>query len=228
MTKIVFISDVHQQHKQLVIPECDILVSAGDYSFQGQPQEIEEFHKWFDKQPAEHLISVQGNHEVWVERNFEISKKLVSKICPRAHFVDEGLVEINDLKFWCSAVTPFFCDWAWNVNRGSPIRKHWDLIPEDADILVTHGPVANILDETLFGEHVGCWDLHDKIKEIKPKIHASGHIHPSYGTKTEDGILFLNASVCDEEYNVVNLPIVVEIDADKKVTPVLNIVLNFA
>ncbi len=74
--KIVAISDVHCKWNKVVIPECDILISAGDYSFQGEPHVVVDFHKWLNKQPAKHKISVQGNHEKQVEKNFALSMLL--------------------------------------------------------------------------------------------------------------------------------------------------------
>lgn len=35
---------------------------------------------------------------------------------------------------------PVFCDWGFNLKRGQPIQEKWDLIPDDIDILITHGP----------------------------------------------------------------------------------------
>lgn len=48
--KIVAISDVHGKWKKLKIPECDLLISTGDYSFEGEPHMTKDFHKWLNKQ----------------------------------------------------------------------------------------------------------------------------------------------------------------------------------
>src|ERR1035437_3366696 len=122
--KLVLISDVHCKYSKLVIPECDVLISCGDYSFLGEPHEVRDFHKWFDKQDARYKISVQGNHEKGVERNFQLSKEIAEKACPGVYFIDEGLIEIEGKKIWCFAITPFFCNWAWNRHRGEEIKKH--------------------------------------------------------------------------------------------------------
>ena len=45
---------------------------------------------------------------------------------------------------------------------------------------------------------------------VKPKLNVFGHIHVGYGYKEYEGVLFVNASTCDEGYNPVNKPIVVE------------------
>jgi Icc-related predicted phosphoesterase len=215
--KIVAMSDVHNRYQKIIIPTCDLLISCGDYSSMGRLHEVKNFHKWIDKQPATHIISCQGNHELQVEKNFQISKQVALEECPRAHFLDEGPLEIEGVKIWCSAITPFFCNWAWNRFRGPYIKEHWDRIPEDIDILVTHGPPYGILD-TVYNtdgtpkEHVGCQDLYSRIWYLKKiKLHFFGHIHNEYGHKELNGVKFYNASICDETYNPVNLPTVVEI-----------------
>lgn len=205
--KIIAISDVHAKWQGLKIPECDILISAGDYSFRGEPRLVKEFHTWLNQQDAGHIISVQGNHEVLVERDFQTAKDLALSVCPAVHFMDEGLVEVEGLKIWCSAWTPWFHDWAWNAHRGDVIKRHWDLIPDDVDILVTHGPPYMILDElenpdgSPSGKHVGCMDLYKRITELKKlQVHIFGHIHCGYGQKHIDGVSYYNASICDETY----------------------------
>jgi Icc-related predicted phosphoesterase len=219
MTKIVCISDTHCKFQFLTIPECDILISAGDYSFKGTINEVANFHRWLEQQPAKHIVSVQGNHEVGVQNNFGLSKAVAEHGCPRVNFVDEGLVEVEGLKIYCSAITPFFHNWAWNRHPGEDIQKHWDRIPSEIDVLVTHGPCYGILDSVrdhdyLKGEylrHCGCPQLLEKVKEIKPKYHIFGHIHDSYGQRMEHGVNFVNASICDESYEPTNKPIIIEI-----------------
>lgn len=211
--KIVAISDVHGRWNKITIPECDVLISCGDYSFRGEEHMIRDFHEWLNKQPAKHIVSVQGNHEKWVEKNFEDAKAIAEEECPRVHFVEEGLVEIEGVKIWCSAITPFFCNWAWNRFRGDQIRHHWDLIPEDTQILVTHGPPEGILDSVndLYRTSVGCKDLWNKIVTLKNlKYHFFGHIHESYGYQEFNGIHFFNVSICDESYAASNQPVLVE------------------
>jgi len=220
--RIVCISDVHGKWKKLTIPECDLLISAGDYSFTGETHMVRDFHKWLDDQPAKNIISVQGNHEKWVEKNFDLAKQMAKEVCPAVHFMEEGLVEIDGIKIWCSAISKFFCNWAYNRYPGEDIQKHWDKIPTDVpiDIIVTHGGCYGILDEVMrFNgqkceyeiEHTGCPQLLKKVLEIKPKLFVCGHIHEAYGTKVVDGITFVNASICDEHYKPINSPIMITI-----------------
>jgi Icc-related predicted phosphoesterase len=64
---------------------------------------------------------------------------------------------------------------------------------------------------TTRNENVGCEDLLEKIKEVKPKFHICGHIHEAYGGIKQSDTEFINASVLDENYNLRNQPVVFEI-----------------
>lgn len=218
--KIVAISDTHCRFKKVQIPPCDLLISAGDYSFKGEQHVVRDFHKWLSKQPAKHKISVQGNHEKWVESNFSLAKQTAEEECPGVHFMDEGLVEIEGLKIWCSAITPFFYNWAWNRYSGEEIQKHWDKIPNNVDGIVTHGPCFGIVDSMLQFNgkkcewekvHLGCPQLLKRVLEVKPKFHISGHIHPGYGLEIKEGITFINAALCNDNYQIANEPIVIDL-----------------
>lgn len=221
--KIVAISDLHGKWNKITIPECDLLISAGDYSFRGEKHMVVDFHKWLSKQPARHIISVQGNHELWVEKNWDEAKQLVFENASRVHFIDEGLIEIEGVKIWCSAITPFFCNWAWNRNRGHDIEIHWKKIPDDTRILVTHGPRQGILDAVYYPdgatirEHVGCKDLGNRIDQLKNlELHIFGHIHGSAGEKCFNGVTYFNASICDEKYMATNTIHIYELDEKKE------------
>lgn len=217
MIKIVAISDVHTKWNKLIIPKCDILISAGDYSFRGESHLVKDFHGWLNKQDATHIISVQGNHELWVENNFKEAKDIALAACPRVDFLDEGLVEIDDIKIWGSAITPWFHSWAWN-RHPQEITKHWNRIPNDINILITHGPPYNILDKTIYSngdprlEPLGCPQLLKRIKELKDlDLHFFGHIHNPGGEQHhEDGISFYNSAICNELYLPINPITIVE------------------
>lgn len=203
--KIVCISDTHGKWNKLTIPECDLLISAGDYSFRGETHIVRDFHKWMSKQPARYFISVQGNHELAVEKNFHFYQQLVEQIDPRIYFIDEGSIEIEGVKIHCSAITPEFCNWAWNRQRGAQIKRHWDAIPDDTQVLVTHGPRAMILDRLVDYNHVGCEDLGNRIDELKHlKLHVFGHIHCASGEMSFNGVKYINAAICDEQYKPTN------------------------
>lgn len=199
--KIACISDCHEQWQDVVIPECDLLISAGDYSYRGDRTIVRTYHTWLAQQRAKHIISLQGNHELWVEANFREALDIVTAIDRRIHFVAHDAIEIEGIKIYCSAVTPAFNDWAWNVERGEDIAKHWASIPDDTEILVTHGPARGILD----GDNLGCVDLTERITELDNlKLHVFGHIHGASGEIVLNKVKHVNAAICDEKYKPTN------------------------
>ena len=60
-----------------------------------------------------------------------------------------------------------------------------DPIPENTDILVTHGPPQGFhdeVDEAYSGpQNVGCPHLRRAIERIRPRLHVFGHIHEGHG-----------------------------------------------
>lgn len=207
--KFVTIADTHGKHNDLILPSGDTLIHAGDISMKGKEVEIIDFLNWFDHQNFEYKILIAGNHDFYFERE---SDQKIKKILPEGviYLKDSG-TRINDIKLWGSPVTPWFFDWAFNRHRGEQIKRHWDLIPGDTDILITHGPIFGTLDSNKKGQHIGCKDLFNKVYEVKPKVHICGHMHEAYGTIDKSGIKFINASVLDDKYELTNEPIVFEL-----------------
>ena len=207
--KFVIISDTHGQHKNLTLPKGDVIIHAGDISQRGKESEIIDFLNWFKDLDFKYKIFIAGNHDFFFE---ETSEKDIQRIIPEniIYLCDSG-VEVENIKIWGSPITPWFYDWAFNRPRGAQIALHWQLIPHDTDILITHGPVFGQLDKTTRGENVGCEDLLHAIDKIKPKIHICGHIHEGYGQTTSSKTKFINASVLDEKYGLTNPPITFEL-----------------
>lgn len=75
----------------------------------------------------------------------------------------------------------------------------------------THDPPKGILDQTQRGETVGCVDLLEIVEKIKPKVHLFGHIHEAYGQLEQEGVHYVNASVLNLQYQLVNKPIELEV-----------------
>lgn len=203
--KIVCLSDTHGLHRQVEVPEGDILLHAGDVSKRGKEHEIIEFNEWLGELPHPHKIVIAGNHDFL----FEQQPKLAESLITNAIYLNDTFLEINGIKIWGSPISPWYHDWAFNRKRGAEIKQHWDLIPEGIDILITHGPPFGMMDFTVTGHTVGCEELARVVTRIKPKVHLFGHIHEGYGqVKTED-TLFINASNLDLNYKVVNKAVVI-------------------
>ena len=202
--KVVTISDTHNKHRELQLPQADMIIHAGDISGSGKIAEVDNFLQWFSSLDYSYKLFIAGNHDWYFEENISQPSHLIPD---NIIYLNDSGVELEGIKIWGSPVQPFFYDWAFNRQRGSDIDKHWQLIPNNTDILITHGPAYGILDKTIYGDLAGCEELLKKIKEVKPKVHISGHIHEGYGQVELEGIHFINASVLNEHYQLVNKPI---------------------
>lgn len=226
--KICFFSDPHGFHYEFELPECDIAICPGDISLRGHRHEVNSFLEWFDKQPAKHKVFIAGNHDYWFDKNHPRSINYKLEDDSHLDVIPEGIiylensdVTIEGIKIWGSPVTPWFHNWAFNM-LPEDLETFWDQIPDDADIVVTHGPCANtILDKCKSGERVGCPSLTKRIANIRPKILAFGHIHEAYGIDDKyipdaDGVekvtKLINCSVLNVQYYRENEPVLIDWD----------------
>jgi Icc-related predicted phosphoesterase len=216
--KICAISDTHSYHRQVVVPEADVLIHAGDITWKGELPIVEDFAKWLKDIQIPHKIIIWGNHEVGFERGYKRDPAIKVIQDAGAIYLEDSGVEIDGIKFWGSPIQPFFFDWEFNRQRGQDIKVHWDKIPTTTNVLITHGPAYGILDEAPRGsgmfDHVGCQDLLNRINELPQlKAHIAGHIHNGHSPVPViiNGVKFINASVCTENYKPTNLPVVFEV-----------------
>jgi Icc-related predicted phosphoesterase len=195
------------------LPKADGIIHSGDITYRGKESEVIDFLNWFSKLDYTYKIFIAGNHDFFFQqaRHKEMHKLLPSGII----YLNDSGIEINGYKIWGSPITPWFYNWAFNKLRGQSIRKHWDMIPSDTDILITHGPPYGILDAVLNQRHAGCKDLLKTVNIIKPKVHVFGHIHESYGRIKKDGTQYINCCILNESYEMVNKPVVFEIGGNK-------------
>lgn len=225
MIRLVIISDTHGKHSQIKhalgdIPDGDILIHAGDVSNVGDFWDIERFINWFNSQPFDDKVFIAGNHDFGFERDRYAATIRVRELQEEGwdiHYLEDSGVEIKGLKFWGTPITSPFFNWAFMEESDKRV-EHWNLIEDDTDILITHGPPYKILDFSKYGsEHCGCPYLEAAVKNrIKPLVHTFGHIHGEYGTEEGMDTLFINASTLNERYMVRNKPIVVDVDPINK------------
>ena len=212
MTRIVAFSDTHNKHNEVLIPECDILIFAGDFSGTGRPYEVKSFLDWFSIQPAKHLVYIAGNHDLSFQRNPQYKAEVLAQY-PKLHYLEDSSVELEGLKIYGSPFSPLFGNWAFMLSSGKALREHWAKIPDDTNILVTHGPCYGILDVVSFsGEHVGDRDLLNRVAQLNElSTVISGHIHENNGAMKIGDITLINASICDDKYDAVNESVIIDL-----------------
>jgi Icc-related predicted phosphoesterase len=224
--KICAISDTHEQHDTLgALPDADILVHAGDWTFKGTMGAMENFLRWLSNQPHSHKIFVSGNHELGLDsgpmrqQKLDLIKSFTNKN-PTLHYLEHEPITISGVRFFGSPYQPWFHSWAWNVQRGEDIAYKWSQIPNDTQCLIVHGPPYMILDRAPRGigqyENVGCEDLAKRVKELSDlKAVIFGHIHRDNNESPEmhNGVIFANASICNNnKCEPTNQPVLIDIE----------------
>jgi Icc-related predicted phosphoesterase len=243
------ISDLHGFYPKL--KGGDLLIVAGDFTAKDSAKCWINFEKWIRKTDYREKIIIAGNHDSFLSsREIHDIRKYwndvgITYLCDsgvKMFYYDdspkkynESFIDIEDLfppkikslKIWGSPWTKWFPEVnpesiAFMLKTEEELAKKWELIPDDVDILVTHGPPYTMLDRTIDGDYAGSKTLSDRILELKKiKLHVFGHIHENYGEChqgyrskhpfDEDlkpiGHLSVNASYVNEKYKPVNKPI---------------------
>lgn len=224
------ISDLHGNFPEL--KGGDLLIVAGDLTAKDTLEEIDAFDSWLNIQEYRKKIFITGNHDnILTNENPRIyymsfksrEGKDVKKMERLEYLCDSG-TEFEGLKIWGSPWTKRFIGMnpdckAFTVDTEEELAEKWALIPDDTDILITHGPSYGMHDTNMFGVNCGSTSLSKWISHHVDslKLHVHGHIHEAYGVynirkfqkKLGDPLTpaFVNASIVDEWYRHTNKPI---------------------
>jgi predicted phosphodiesterase len=223
--RFVCLSDTHNRARHIKVPSGDVLLHAGDFSGQGDEKDVLNFSKFLSSQPHTHKVVIAGNHDLsfdlenqgTLQRDFlnmrgKDAAAIKSKLTGCIYLEDSACV-VEGYRIWGSPWTPTFFDWGFNLDRGEKIAAKWALIPNDTEILITHGPPFGIQDTCQDGFRAGCQDLLEKIQNVKPLVHVFGHIHEAYGVTHTENTTFINASNCTLRYQPLNPPLVFDLPA---------------
>lgn len=205
--KLCIISDTHSKHKKLndYNLEGDVIIHCGDFTSRGYKHEIINFFKWFSNlDQFDYKIIIAGNHDLMFDENNSLAKSLVPS---NVIYLEDNSVIIDDIKFYGTPYQKIFYNWAFNRDSET-LKKHWEIIPDDTDVLITHAPPYKILDFVEYSyEHVGDKSLRDEIfNRIRPQINCFGHIHDQHGIVNLNNIKFINASLLNDKYHFVFEP----------------------
>lgn len=200
--KVTAISDLHGDRPKL--KGGDLLIIAGDLTARDREDEYYKFNLWLCNQEYEKKIVIAGNHDMLLQKDwFQYLEG-----CPAFDYLEDTSIEYKGLKIWGTPWTPYFngvnpkCA-AFMLNTDYQLQEKFALIPEDTDILVTHGPCYGRLDRNLYGQEVGSPALRDRVDYLRTrglKYHIHGHIHEAYGEHEEGGLKTLNVARMDTNY----------------------------
>ncbi|KAI1161915.1 Metallo-dependent phosphatase [Nemania serpens] len=180
---VVCISDTH--NSQCDIPDGDILIHAGDLTQSGSFEELQAAIAWLRQQPHAIKIAVAGNHELLLDPSKDDQNG--SALAARERLDWGGIVYLQDssttitcpngrrLNVYGSPRSRRHGNWAFQYPRGEDVWA--SSVPDNTDILITHGPPRAHLDLTT----LGCNDLLRELWRVHPVLHVFGHVHEGYG-----------------------------------------------
>ena len=218
--RIVCLSDTHAKHRQVVVPDGDVLVHAGDLTKHGEVETVLDVADWLRGLPHKHKLVVPGNHDFCLDISKDrYSQKARDALDAVAYYCVDRVVAIDGLRFYGAPWVPNLALWAFH-DRGRDMFRD---APCDIDVLVTHGPPHGVRDgmwehnaaitaSSLLGDpHTGSRHLRSYIARCpRLRAHIFGHVHEAYGLVMDDPI-FVNAAICTREYEPTNAPIVIEV-----------------
>lgn len=209
MTDIVCISDTHQNHDRISVPDGDILVHAGDFCSSGDLLEVSLFLDWIESQPHKIKIVVPGNHDRCLESNIKAREEF-SKVGVHLLIDEEYVDPSSGLKFYGVPWTPDFYPDIWAFQDRDAPENYWAAVPADTDFIVSHGPPLGVADQIYPGvsNHLGSSRFAAILEKFKGYGVICGHIHGGYGEYVLDRYAVVNASSCTEAYLPTNEPII--------------------
>lgn len=229
MPKVLAVSDLHgvlprRADGSADVDPCDVLIIAGDIcpdflhsSYdKGEARQANwlanDFRDWLeDVQTAAgkpKVIGIAGNHDFVFERG--IHPKL-----PWQYIKDHSTVACGLNIYgvpWC----PRLGRWAFYADDRR-LRAHYEAVPENLDILISHSPPHGYGDLIPKGTkfnmgthdiHVGTHQLTNILYDKKPRTVVCGHIHEGRGKYEyhSHGIQVYNVAYLTEEYEPWDLP----------------------
>ncbi|KAF2437968.1 Metallo-dependent phosphatase [Karstenula rhodostoma CBS 690.94] len=208
--RIICLSDTHNTTPPS--PPGDILLHAGDLTQNGTFAEIQATPAWLSALPHPHKFVIAGNHDLVLSRAF------VAAAPPRVFTTAPGTtkddldwgeviylenasasvtVRGRKVKVWGAPWTPKYGNWAFQYPPGEDIWQ--GKIPEDADILVTHGPARGHLDVNGTG-NAGCMHMRHELERVKPRLVVGvlvwmwSWVRWAFGVRREATTTLVNAS----------------------------------
>lgn len=230
---ITCIADLHGHHPEL--PGGDLLIVAGDLTASDTMRQYLKFFNWIQDQKYKKIVFISGNHDNFMQNDVK-EWKMKTEHQNIVYLCDSG-TEFEGLKIWGTPWTKTFkgmnphCK-AFTCDTEEELSERFKLIPDDIDILISHGPSFGMLDKNINDNYVGSRALDKRILDLKLKLHIFGHIHEAYGqchqyylSENGDslsscldghnfipfGHLSINCSIMNEKYQPVNKPITIEI-----------------
>lgn len=209
--KFLILSDTHNFNREEAdlcplkkpLPKVDVVLHCGDLTSVGGAENYKKALEMLGHFDAELKLVIAGNHDLDLDEEYWRANKpkdrekfehcagveiMTGALAKAANvtYLTEGtygfsLKDGRSFKVFASPYQPEFCNWAFGYKRG---KARWK-IPDDVDIVMTHGPPHGSLDSVAEqgNKKLGCETLLEEVKRVKPLMHCFGHIHDGYGWK---------------------------------------------
>jgi len=201
--KILHLSDTHGGHHRLSnLPDANIVVYSGDFCMIGEEREAIDFLNWFCNLPYQHKIFVCGNHDQC------LYGANIKGFDNNVHYLCNSGIKIDGVKFYG---VPMFTEDCITSRQA----RNYANIHDDTDILITHSPAYGMLDldDSIDSEliHYGSEKLLERVMQIHPRAHLFGHVHHQHGVTVQNGIIFSNGAIMNDDNSKLNKPNIIEI-----------------
>jgi Icc-related predicted phosphoesterase len=212
---LTIFSDTHGHHRNVDLPNSDVLIFAGDCMTCGyKKNELLDFLDWLSSQPHKHKIMIAGNHDRYIENYGSLFRQILQGF-PDIIYLENSGVQISGINFWGTPDSKEFCSWAFN-RTDKQLKSIFGRIPSNTNVLISHAPQFKILDQLEDGTSVGEKSLSENIIRLKDlHLHVFGHIHCSYGV-IKNGHTSMNSSLVSEQYYLINKPHTFYLNSDQK------------
>jgi len=184
VVRILHISDTHGLHRTVEdkypMPDADVLIHTGDFTDKGSLEEFHDFNEWLGELQKRypHRILILGNHEYKAPLDPQQAKTVLSN----AIVLEHESVDVLGLHMFGSP-------WIQGHKASAPgdssrVPHKFDQIPQEVDILLTHGSPFGIMDYCELGSMPhwgGSKALRQEILRASPRVHLFGHMHEQRG-----------------------------------------------
>lgn len=242
--RVICISDTHGKESRIPknqIPECDVIICAGDITNFGQHDQMIQFRDWLLNQKCKERIIIAGNHDLSLdkigitERRFDWALKGQSEIVPFTetksifevpgiHYIENESIEVLGIRIFgtpSSIVSPP-CRAISEEESESGRYGLWAFQHTLEDDLskwsIPRGVDIVVSHSPPFGAcdeadgiSYGSHGLRKAIEESKPLLHVCGHVHSGYGISKIGPTTVANASILDNRRKVTHHPLIFDI-----------------
>ncbi|KAJ4122683.1 hypothetical protein NW768_010120 [Fusarium equiseti] len=211
-TRFLIISDAHSRpfpDDRVPLTPVDVAIHCGDLTQNSKLHEFESAINLLKELDAPLKLVIAGNHDFTLDKStykrmiagpspdnmwrveneygyFGEARRLMESAAEYGIvYLDEGIHHFDfdngaHLVVYASPYTLSEDPWGFQYNI---FEGHDWKINEQVDVMITHGPPLQILDQGRHQKHIGCPDLFRAVAQAKPLMHCFGHAHRSWGAE---------------------------------------------